>query len=586
MPAATTDARLTDVAAPRSDRTSTRRRRTELALRAVPVAFVVVLGWTHRWVEEDAFINFRIVDQIRAGHGPVFNVGQRVEVATSPLWLAMLTVARTVLPFVRLEYLSIVGGLLLTGLGFWWAQAGATRLWRGDRRALMVPFGAVALAALPASWEWATSGLENGLSVAWLGAVMLAQATLARRDTTRTTSTARLVGAGVLLGLGPLVRPDLTIMSVVAVIAVLVVRRLRGAPLGGFVLGALALPVLVELFRMGYYGVLVPNTALAKDAGGTYWSNGWNYLVDLVATYWLWIPIVAVVAVAVLLLLRAPSATWIVALALPIAALLHAFYIVKTGGDYLHARLLMPSLFALLAPFASVPWQRRLYAPLAVIGLWAIVAVAVLRPSIHRSFVPLTDHNVVEGRVLMQDVTRPGHRPVLAEDFIFTDGPLAKRLQERGERALLINTSKHPILHATPSRTTLMSLASGISGYRAGPDVLVHEYNSLADPVGSHMPPNGMGAGHRKRESYPWVIALTTRPGVNAGFPASRVNAARAALRCGALRELVDATEAPLTLGRFWSNLTGAVGRTRLVVPRDERTAEETFCGKGGTISR
>jgi hypothetical protein len=186
----------------------------------------------------------------------------------------------------------------------------------------------------------------------------------------------------------------------------------------------------------------------------------------------------------------------------------------------------------------------------------------------------------------MEDVTKPGRRPLLADDFVFTDGPLAKRLQERGERALVINTSKRPILHATPSRTTLLSLASGISGYRAGPDVIVHEYNSLADPVGSHMPANGSGAGHRKRKSYPWIIALTTRPGVNAGFPAAKVDAARAALRCGALKELLDATQAPLTVGRFWSNLTGAVGRTRLVVPSDERVAERTFCGNGGTISR
>ena len=97
--------------------------RLELVLRALPVAFLVALGWSHRWVEEDAFLNFRIVDQIRAGHGPVFNIGQRVEVATSPLWLAMLTVARSVVPFVRIEYLSIAGGLVLTGLGLWWVQA-------------------------------------------------------------------------------------------------------------------------------------------------------------------------------------------------------------------------------------------------------------------------------------------------------------------------------------------------------------------------------------------------------------------------------------------------------------------------------
>jgi hypothetical protein len=36
-----------------------------------------------------------------------------------------------------------------------------------------------------------------------------------------------------------------------------------------------------------------------------------------------------------------------------------------------------------------------------------------------------------------------------------------------------------------------------------------------------------------------------------------------------------------MTIGRFWSNLTGAVGRTRLVVPRSPEAAAEKFCGSG-----
>jgi len=590
MPAVTTDASV--AAPPPTIAAAAKAPRIELVFRALPVVFLVVLGWTHRWVEEDAFLNFRIVDQIRAGHGPVFNIGQRVEVATSPLWLAMLTVARTIVPFVRIEYLSIAGGLVLTGAGLWWGQAGAAKLWRVDAASRIVPLGAVVIAALPASWEWATSGLENGLSLAWIGALMLVLATVARRDAPSLTI-AKTVGVGVVLGLGPLVRPDLTIMSVVVAAAVLAIRRPRGAPLAWLLGSMLALPVLSEIFRAGYYGILVPNTALAKDAGGTYWSQGWNYLVDLVAPYWLWVPILALVAVAVLVARRghgdapSPGPPLIVVLALPVAGVLHALFIVKSGGDYLHARLLLPSLFALVAPIAAVPWHRRLLAPVVVLGVWAVLAVAVLRPSIHQGFVPLTEHGVAEGRDLMSSLTLAGRRPILAEDFIFTDGPLAKRLQARGERALVINTMKHPILHATPARTTLVSLASGISGYRAGPEVLVHEYNSLADPVGSHMPPNADSSpGHRKRKGYPWVIALTTRPGVNAGFPADRVDAARAALRCGALRDLVASTEAPLDAGRFWSNLTGAIGRTRMTVPRGEQAAERSFCGDDGTIGR
>ena len=588
----------TDLRAPEPDAVESDARPADHLgpfLMLAPVAFLVVLGWTHRWLEEDAFLNFRVVDQIRAGHGPVFNIGQRVEVATSPLWLAMLTVGRTVIPFVRLEYLALGGGLLLTGLGLWWVQRGAARLWGTDRARPAVPLGAIVIAALPASWEWATSGLENGLSLAWIGALMLALATVAHRDGDRRDGAPmtawKTIAVGALLGLGPLVRPDLTIMSVAALVAVLAVRRPRGASLAWLLGGFLALPVLTELFRMGYYGILVPNTALAKDADGTYWSQGWNYLVDLVATYWVWVPLLAVAAVAVLLLVPRRGVAdragppLVVVLALPVAGLLHALFMVKSGGDYLHARLLLPSLFALVAPFAAVPWQRKLLAPALAIAVWAVIAVAFLRPAIHQGFVPLTAYGVPEGRDLMTSLTLPGRDPILAEDFIFVDGPLAKRLQERGAKALVINTSKRPIPDATPQRTTLVSVASGISGYRAGPDVSVYEYNSLGDPVGSHMPPTPYsGAGHRKRKSYPWIFALVAKPGVTGGFDARPINAARAALRCGALRDLVAATEDPMDLGTFWSNLTGAVGRTRLVVPRSEAAAKRKFCGDAGTI--
>ena len=279
------------------------RRLLQLALLLAPVVFLVAVGFARRWVEEDAFLNFRVVDQIRAGHGPVFNVGERVEVYTSTLWLAMLVVARTVLPFVKLEYLSIAGGLLFTGLGLWWAQRGSIVLWQRehDRRStpLFVPLGAVVVAALPASWDWATSGLENGLSLGWLGALMLVLARYARRDAPP-SSAARTIGVGVLFGLGPLVRPDLAIVSVVVLAAAWWVRRPRGADLARLLGGFFALPVAYEIFRAGYFGTLVPNPALAKDSSGMYWSQGWQYLVDLVAPYVLLVPLAVILVVVVM----------------------------------------------------------------------------------------------------------------------------------------------------------------------------------------------------------------------------------------------------------------------------------------------
>src|SRR5580765_8132826 len=78
----------------------------------LPAIIVAVGGWSHRWMDEDAFINFRIVDQIFAGHGPVFNAGERVEAATSPLWLFVLVVGRALFgAFVSIEWIALWAGL-------------------------------------------------------------------------------------------------------------------------------------------------------------------------------------------------------------------------------------------------------------------------------------------------------------------------------------------------------------------------------------------------------------------------------------------------------------------------------------------
>jgi arabinofuranosyltransferase len=65
---------------------------------------------------------------------------------------------------------------------------------------------------------------------------------------------------------------------------------------------AAAVPLAYEVFRAGYYGLLVPSTALAKEASTARWRQGGYYLLDLVTPYLLWIP-VSVLLVGVLALL-------------------------------------------------------------------------------------------------------------------------------------------------------------------------------------------------------------------------------------------------------------------------------------------
>ena len=78
----------------------------------LPALIIAVGGWQHRWMDEDAFINLRIVDQIFAGHGPVFNAGERVEASTSTLWIVVLVVGRALFGvFTSMEWIALLASL-------------------------------------------------------------------------------------------------------------------------------------------------------------------------------------------------------------------------------------------------------------------------------------------------------------------------------------------------------------------------------------------------------------------------------------------------------------------------------------------
>ena len=72
----------------------------------------------------------------------------------------------------RLEYVALVLALVLSVAGVAMAMLGAGRLYapslRG-RRALLLPAGALVYIAVPPARDFATSGLENGLVLAYLG---------------------------------------------------------------------------------------------------------------------------------------------------------------------------------------------------------------------------------------------------------------------------------------------------------------------------------------------------------------------------------------------------------------------------------
>src|SRR3954468_12432119 len=191
---------------PSSGRSGQGARRLEPVLMAAVVAGVVIAGWLRRWSSDDAFINFRVVENILAGNGPVFSAPERVEVATSPAWLLVLTVAEWVVPGDAAAWASVVLGIVGTAAGVILAMLGARRLFGDAPGRLVVPFGMVVFAVLPPTWDFTTSGLETGLSFAWLGLTFWGVTRWAQADEPRAGRPVWLFLAG---GLGPPGRPGL-----------------------------------------------------------------------------------------------------------------------------------------------------------------------------------------------------------------------------------------------------------------------------------------------------------------------------------------------------------------------------------------
>jgi arabinofuranosyltransferase len=546
---------------------------------------LLVGAWQYRWMSDDGFINLRVVRQLQAGHGPVFNHGERVEASTSPLWVAVLTVADWWLPF-SLEWVAVVLGIVGTVVGVAFLLWGSAALLpAASVRSITIPTGIWVLVAIAPSWKFASSGLENGLFVMWFGAAFALLARWLKTD--RATPGA---ATAMVVGLGPLIRPDLALFSGALLLTVLVSAPATWSARLRFVALALAVPLAYQLFRMGFYDALTPNTAAAKEAGRAWWSQGFRYLRDAGQPYWLWLPLAALVLGGyVPLVQRCSRATDRRALALVIACaaagIAHLLYVARVGGDFMHARMALPGLTAIVAPVAVSRIERRLVPALTAVVLcgWALVAVAFLRSpedapvafiGSPRNAITLADYGFQPGGPHRQFLTGPG----VYFGEVRVNAPARAGLP--------------PVVVA--------DFGVGIPSYSLGTDTYVLDILGLGDAFTAHLRLAHRGViAHEKPLPRPWVAARLFAPDARlseADLPLpqffiarpldhpvgtfdERVAAARAALACGRLRAFMDRVDGRLTAGRFFGNIGHSFGDTGLRIAPEPADAVRQFCG-------
>lgn len=346
----------------------------------VLAAFAILLLWQicrYQQISDDAFISFRYARNLAAGHGPVFNPGERVEGYTNPLLVLIAAgfFRLGVSPLVGVVWLTILASVALLGLVYW-----SARLIAGPGVSPVLLLVAPLLVAASRNLAyWSTSGLETVPLAVLLAAAVGVYLRERERPGRR--------WSGVLFALCYLLRPDAALFGLAATAHALawpvgvakpgLRGRLRAAA------GVWA-PVLVTValhlaWRQWYYGEWLPNTFYAKTGGGLrHVLSGLGYVAGYAGTY------------GGLLLNLAPPAYLLAAKPGPRAALpllcigLYLPFPILVGGDYFpHYRLLAP-----LLPLLAVVWAealRRLWATVgrrlpagARVGVAAALAAGML----------------------------------------------------------------------------------------------------------------------------------------------------------------------------------------------------------------
>ncbi|OLE55082.1 MAG: hypothetical protein AUG51_05485 [Acidobacteria bacterium 13_1_20CM_3_53_8] len=310
------------------------------------IACLVALAWWQRFVLDDAFISFRYADNLARGWGLVWNEGERVEGYTNFLWTLLMAVP------IALGLSPVSFSMALGLLSF------VASLYFTYRLALLVlssKTGAlVTIIMLGTNYtfsRYATSGMETQLQACLFVTTLYALASAQRSGL---WTNRRFLGISLLLSLALLTRLDSALLFAIVFPAALLPvlkEKIEGerkamkvaclcAPLAALVGGWM-------LWKLYYYGDILPNTFYAKISSLSSYIDGLNYVYYFFRYYWL-LPLFLIPVITPRRFSQKFSYGLLISLSVTILWLL---YVIKVGGDFMEFRFIvpiMPLIFVIL----------------------------------------------------------------------------------------------------------------------------------------------------------------------------------------------------------------------------------------------
>jgi arabinofuranosyltransferase len=423
------------------------------------IAFAILLIIRRAWVCDDAYITFRTIDNFYHGYRFTWNVTQRVQVYTHPLWMLLLTSVAWIFNDIYLT--SLLVALLLTGITLFLLTRKLTTNEFSGAFILLV------LVLSKAFIDFSTSGLENPLS-------HLLAALFFWRFFKFDKDLKSFFWLSFIASLAILNRMDAALLYAPALVYAFWQVRSQKA-LWYLVLGQLPF-IFWELFATFYYGFPFPNTAYAKLNTGLISADliqqGFLYLLNAIQ----YDPVTPLI-ISTSILLGLFSFNKKNAL-LALGTMLYVLYVIKIGGDFMEGRFLTLPLVCAVILLSQLDFSRiSLSSWFIASGLLILMAVNIPNPTIR-----LNDLGPIDSGPI-----HLGENGILNERLLYYGGTglLNARRNEKlpnfywgidGERA---KNEKAPLIER---------LGIGLFGYYAGPEVYILDRLALADPLLSHLP--------------------------------------------------------------------------------------------------
>jgi len=298
--------------------------------RVASILFIVIV-MLGAWHSDDAYHAYAMARNLANGHGFVYNIGERVNASTCPLFTLIVA---GVYFCIRSMFISgLLVDIIFSCLAFY------ILIYRFSNSPQIVIGSTVVLSMSKCFISYTTSGLENPL-LFFLSAVYLI--TFLRNEA---YSNRQLFALSLTVGLIAWTRMDAALLFAIPSIYAFCCRRKEASFLKGIGIAIAGLmPFIIwEMFSLFYFGFFFPNTAYAKLQSGiplrSYVARGVSYFAAS------GIYDVLVLFVPLLYILLAVKQKHRLHILLSAGIAIYYFYLLCIGGDFMAGRLLTIPFF-------------------------------------------------------------------------------------------------------------------------------------------------------------------------------------------------------------------------------------------------